>query len=174
MRIGSAINIPDKENIMNDLAQANKIVLANTFKYYLKAHYYHWNVEGPYFVELHDLFGNIYEDAFGAVDTLAEELRKMDEYAPGSFIRFQQLSTIEDEVELIGWEEMINRLLDDTDKVLKSIEICYELAELAHNHGLSNFLAERQSAHKKFAWQMRSMIKSKITRFPNLSMHIQN
>jgi starvation-inducible DNA-binding protein len=160
--------------VSDDLTQANKIVLANTFKYYLKAHYYHWNVEGPYFVELHDLFGRIYEDAFEAVDTLAEELRKMDEYAPGSFTRFQQLSTIEDEVELIEWEEMIKRLLADTDRVLASIEVCYELAEMAGNHGLSNFLAERQSAHKKYAWQMRSMIKNKITRYPSLSMHSQN
>ena len=114
---------------MIDLADATKVALADTFRYYLKAHYYHWNVEGPHFVSLHELFGNIYEDAWTAVDTIAEYLRAMDEYAPGSFKRFAELSNVEDEVDLIPWDEMVKRLMTDNEKVLVSLEMAYEMAE---------------------------------------------
>jgi starvation-inducible DNA-binding protein len=144
---------------MSDLAEATKVVLANSFKFYLKTHYYHWNVEGPLFPQLHKLFGKIYEEVFEAVDMIAEEIRAMNEYAPGSFSRFQQLSSIEDEIELIGWEEMVGRLLADNDRVLASIKHCYDLAEAEGNHGLSNRMAERQDAHAKHAWMLRSLLK---------------
>ena len=77
------------------LSDTLKQFLATTFAYYLKAHYFHWNVEGPDFVQLHELFSNIYEDAFGAIDPTAEYIRTEEEYAPGSFERFQELSLIQ-------------------------------------------------------------------------------
>ena len=77
------------------LADLLKTYLASTFAYYLKAHYFHWNVEGPDFGELHEFFSNIYEDAFGAVDPIAEYIRTTEEYAPGSFERYQELSMIQ-------------------------------------------------------------------------------
>jgi starvation-inducible DNA-binding protein len=75
------------------LADLLKTYLASTFAYYLKAHMFHWNVEGPDFGELHEFFSNIYEDAFHAVDPIAEYIRTTEEYAPGSLSRFQELST---------------------------------------------------------------------------------
>lgn len=142
-----------------DLPEALKRVLADSFKFYLKTHYYHWNVEGPHFVSLHKLFGKIYEETFAAIDVIAEELRALGEYAPGSFTRFDALSTIQDEVEILAWDEMVRRLLADNDRVLDSIKVAYNLAEGYGHHGLSNLLAERQDAHKKHAWMLRSTLK---------------
>ena len=71
-----------------------KILLASQFAYYLKAQYFHWNVEGSDFAQLHDFFQNIYEDAYSAVDPIAEYIRSLEDYAPGSFERYQELSQI--------------------------------------------------------------------------------
>jgi starvation-inducible DNA-binding protein len=71
-----------------------KILLASQFAYYLKAHYFHWNVEGSDFGQLHKFFQKIYEDAFSAVDPVAEYIRSLNEYAPGSMERFQELTQI--------------------------------------------------------------------------------
>ena len=59
-----------------------KRVQADTFALYSKAHFYHWNVEGPDFVQYHEFLGELYEELFGAVDPLAEHVRKLDSYAP--------------------------------------------------------------------------------------------
>ena len=81
----------------------------------------------------------------------------------------EHLAVVEDEVDLIPWDEMVKRLMTDNEKVLVSLEMAYEMAEKYGNHGLSNFLAERQASHKKYGWQLRSMIKDRVARFPNLS-----
>ena len=93
----------------------------------------------------------------------------MDEYAPGSFKRFSELSTIDDEVDLIPWDEMVKRLMIDNEKLLAVLELAYELAEKYGAHGLSNFFAERMDTHKKHGWMLRATLKDKVTRFPNLS-----
>jgi starvation-inducible DNA-binding protein len=98
---------------------------------------------------------------YGSIDKTAEEIRKLGAYAPGSFSRFAELSDIEDEVKIPTAQVMMARLLEDNQKVLASIETCYELAEQQHNHALSNWLAERQDAHNKHAWMLRSILKNK-------------
>ena len=78
------------------LADALKTLLASNFAYYLKAQGFHWNVEGPDFAQLHEFFADVYEDAYSAVDKIAEYIRTLEEYAPNSFERFQELSQIPD------------------------------------------------------------------------------
>lgn len=146
---------------MDELAQLMKRVLANSFAFYLKAHNYHWNVEGPDFKEYHDLFSGIYEEVYDSVDTAAEFIRTLGSYAPGSFSRFSQLSNIEDETKIPTARVMIERLLSDNEIVLASIKETYDAAEAAGEHGLSNFLAERQAAHKKHAWMLNATLKNR-------------
>ena len=146
---------------MDELVQAMKKALADTFAFYLKAHGFHWNVEGRTFVQDHELFGNIYEEVYGSLDKFAEEIRAMDAYAPASFARFSELTSIEDEIKILNAQGMLEKLLADNSVVQASVEQAYELAEAAHNHGLSNFLAERQDAHAKHAWQLRATLKQR-------------
>ena len=146
---------------MDELVQAMKKALADTFAFYLKAHGFHWNVEGRTFLQDHELFGNIYEEVYGSLDKFAEEIRTMDAYAPASFARFSELTTIEDEIKILNAQGMLEKLLADNSVVMASVEQAYELAEAAHNHGLSNFLAERQDAHAKHAWMLRSTLKQR-------------
>jgi len=146
---------------MDELVQAMKKSLADTFAFYLKAQGFHWNVEGPNFPQYHALFDTIYNEVYGSIDQFAEEIRALDAYAPASFARFSELTSLEDEIQILNAQGMLAKLLADNDVVLASLEQAYELAEVAHNHGLSNFLAERQDAHKKHAWQLKATLKQR-------------
>ena len=146
---------------MDELVQAMKKSLADTFAFYLKAQGFHWNVEGPNFPQYHALFDTIYNEVYGSIDRFAEEIRALDAYAPASFARFSELTSLEDEIQILNAQGMLAKLLADNDVVLSSLEQAYELAEVAHNHGLSNFLAERQDAHKKHAWQLKATLKQR-------------
>ena len=146
---------------MDELVQAMKKSLADTFAFYLKAQGFHWNVEGPNFPQYHALFDTIYNEVYGSIDRFAEEIRSLDAYAPASFARFSELTSLEDEIQILNAQGMLAKLLADNDVVLSSLEQAYELAEVAHNHGLSNFLAERQDAHKKHAWQLKATLKQR-------------
>jgi len=144
---------------MEKVILALKAALADSFVFYYKAHQSHWNVEGILFAQFHDLFGKIYEEVYGSIDTLAEELRALDAYAPMSTAALRELSGIEEESVVRDARDMVAVLLEDISTVLKSLEMAYHFAELEHQHGLSNVLAERQDAFKKHRWMLRSTLK---------------
>ena len=144
---------------MTDVVVSTKKVLADSFKFYLKVHGFHWNVEGMFFESLHKLFGEIYNEVWTSLDVIAEQVRALDSYAPSSFDRFNQLSTIEDTIKIPNAKTMISILIEDNEKVLASIKEAYIAAEEAGAYGLSDMLAGRQDAHKKHAWMLRSLLK---------------
>ena len=144
---------------METLQEMMKKVLADTFALYLKAHNYHWNVEGSNFPQYHEFFGNLYEELHGAIDPIAEEIRSLDTYAPGSFTRFMELTDIEDEVSVPAGVEMARRLMADNEKVLGTLNIAFKLAEQLDKQGLADFLAGRIDGHNKHQWMLRSITK---------------
>jgi starvation-inducible DNA-binding protein len=144
---------------MDALQQALKIAFASEFAFYLKAHYFHWNVEGPNFPQLHELFGKIYEEVYGSIDTFAEEIRATGAYTPGSFSRLSILSLVDDEVEVLPAETMLIELLEDSNKMEEMFRIVFRAAEELGLHGLSDFLASRQDAHAKHSWMLRATLK---------------
>jgi len=144
---------------MDALKQALKIAFASEYAFYLKAHYFHWNVEGPNFPQYHELFGNIYEEVYGSIDKFAEEIRATGAYTPGSFTRFSILSLVDDETEILPAESMLLELLQDSDRMKEMFHIVFMAAEELGMHGLSNFLADRQDAHAKHSWMLRSTLK---------------
>lgn len=146
---------------MDELIQELKKVLANSFAFYVKAQNYHWNVEGPNFPQYHRFLGKLYEEVQESVDTTAENIRMLGAYAPSSFTRFSELSDIEDELKIPTADVMMARLLEDNEKLLANLEKCFELSEANHQHGLSDWIAGRQDAHKKHAWMLRSILKNK-------------
>jgi len=141
------------------LSDALKQFLASTFAYYLKAHYFHWNVEGPDFVQLHELFSNIYEDAFTAVDPTAEYIRTEEDYAPGSFERYQELSLVQGQTKVPRARLMIEELLADTQTMKDLSKNLFDQAAEVGREDVANFAAERQSQHGKYAWQLKSLLK---------------
>jgi len=144
---------------METLVEMMRKVLADTFAMYLKAHNYHWNVEGPNFPQYHEFFGNLYEELHGAVDPIAEEIRSLDAYAPGSFSRFMELTDIQDELNVPMGREMAVKLLADNAIVLSTLNMAFKLADQFDKQGLADFVAGRIDVHNKHAWMLRSIIK---------------
>ena len=142
-----------------ELQKAARVAFATEFSFYLKAHYFHWNVEGIHFQEYHALFGTIYEEVYGIIDEFAEKIRSLGAYAPGSFSKLSLLSRIEDETEVPDTGTMVAMLLEDSDRTCALLKVVYDVAEQAGEHGFSNFLAERMDAHRKHSWMLRSSLK---------------
>ena len=144
---------------MDELQKAAKIGFASQFTFYLKAAFFHWNVEGIHFQELHSLFERIYTEIYDTVDEFAEKIRSLGAYAPGSNSRFSVLSQIDDETNVIPPEQMIQELLKDADNMVLILKRVYDIAEANGEHGFSNFLAERMDAFRKHAWMLRATTK---------------
>jgi len=138
---------------------ALKTAFASEFSFYLKAHNFHWNTEGPLFYQHHLLFERIYSEVYESIDTFAEHLRALQVYAPASLQKFSMLSTVQDENAVPAFEEMLRELLEDSEKMANIFRITFNMAEQNGDHGLSNFLADRQDAHKKHSWMLRSSLK---------------
>ena len=144
---------------METLIEKMKVVLGTSFAFYLKAHGFHWNVEGPNFKEYHGLFGDIYEEVWGAVDDIAEHIRAIDGYAPGAIGRLYQLSTVSDQPNIPAARAMVVELLSDNGKVIETLTEAYKEAETANEVGLANFLQDRIDIHKKHGWMLRATSK---------------
>ena len=144
---------------MDQLIQEMKVTLASTFSFYLKAHGFHWNVEGPNFPQYHEFLGDLWEEAFGAIDPIAEHLRTLGAYAPASFLRYKELSLISDEVNIPAAMGMMNKLTADNATIIEQLTKTQSLAEKEKKMGLANFLQDRIGAHEKHGWQLRSITK---------------
>ena len=144
---------------MDELVEALKKAQATSFAFYLKAHNYHWNVEGHSFSEYHAFLGDLYEEVWGAVDAIAEHCRTLDAYVPGSFTRFQQLSSIEDELSVPTGRIMMSKLLLDNQRVISDLTVAYRAAEAAGKVGIANFMQDRIDIHEKHGWMLRSFTK---------------
>ncbi len=144
---------------MDTLVEMMKKVLADTFAMYLKSHNFHWNVEGSNFPQYHEFFGNLYEELHGAIDPIAEHIRALDAYAPGSMTRFLELTDVEEETNILSGIEMARKLTIDNSTVINTLTMAYRLADTFEEVGLSNFLQDRIDIHKKYGWMLRSIQK---------------
>lgn len=144
---------------MEQLHQLAKIAFASEFSFYLKAHQFHWNVEGMFFKQLHDLFGGIYEEVYDSIDDFAEKIRSLGAYMPGSYTRFSMLTQIEDETSILEGKEMVAELLKDNEKMKIIFKKLFEASESAGEHGFSDFVAARIDAHDKHGWMLKATLK---------------
>jgi starvation-inducible DNA-binding protein len=144
---------------MEELTEKMKVVLASVFSLYLKTHYFHWNVEGPNFPQYHSFLNDLYEEIYDSIDAIAEEIRTLGAYAPGSFVRYKDMTIIEDEVNIPQALSMITKLHDDNLKVIVLLKETQKIAERENAVGLANFLQDRIDKHYKHDWMLRSIIK---------------
>lgn len=145
---------------MDELKLALKILLADTFVMYFKAHSYHWNVEGIEFSQYHDFFGDLYEEVYGSIDTTAEELRALDEYAPMSISEMYDFKTIEeDTTRPILLVDMLTNLQTANNAIIGNLNKLFALATEQNEQGVADFAAGRIDTHKKHGWMLRSSLK---------------
>jgi len=142
------------------LADALKTLLATEYAFVIKAQLFHWNVEGPDFAQLHEFFGNIYEEVYdNSIDRTAEYIRTLEDYTPGSFERFQELSIISGQTKIPRARLMIEELLANNGQMIELLNKTFEIAQNERQEGIANFIAERIDAHGKHGWMLRSFLK---------------
>ncbi len=136
-----------------------KTLLASSVALYIKAANFHWNVEGENFPQYHEFFGHFYSEVYSSIDTIAEYIRALDNYAPGSFKRFQELSLIADQVGPLSTREMFQVLYMDAEKMIEVLKDMFDVATEAREQAIANFLADRLDAFQKHCWMIRSILK---------------
>jgi starvation-inducible DNA-binding protein len=141
------------------LADNLKTLLASVYGFSIKAQYFHWNVEGDNFPQYHEFFGELYEEVYSAVDKIAEYIRTLDVYSPGSFTRFQELSIIQDQLKVPRAELMFEELYSNNEQLIGLLNECFTSATEENKQGIANFIAERLDAHEKHQWMIRSILK---------------
>ncbi len=133
-----------------------KVVLANSYTLYLKTHNYHWNVTGPSFKSLHDLFEVQYTELATAVDDIAERIRALDAYAPGSFSEFLKLTTLDEAKAGITAEEMLEDMIESQTALIASLNDALSSAQDDEDEVTAGILGERLSVHEKARWMLKA------------------
>jgi starvation-inducible DNA-binding protein len=141
------------------LADDLKTLLATQYAFVIKAQFFHWNVEGIHFSQLHKFFGKIYEEVNGAIDATAEYIRILEEYTPGSFERFGELSLISGQIKVPRARLMLQELLADNQVLIDLLNQCFDSAEQENQQGIADFIAGRIDAQGKHGWMLKAFLK---------------
>lgn len=141
------------------LADDLKVLLADTVTFAYQVLGCHWNVEGENFPQYHELFSTIYEDVDGSIDSIAENIRKLGEYAPFNLGRFVELRTIEFRETGTSCREMAMYLAEANERMIASVNRAFDSANAVREQGIANFLADRDDMHKKWRWQLTTSAK---------------
>ncbi len=137
-----------------------KTLLASQYAFVVKAQFFHWNVEGPDFGQLHKFFGDVYEEVYeNSIDQTAEFIRILDDYTPGSFERFQELSRISGQLKVPRAQLMLEELYQDAQSMVQLLNEVFQQAEAENQQGIMDFLAGRIDAMGKHQWMLRSYLK---------------
>jgi starvation-inducible DNA-binding protein len=143
------------ETLINQL----KTILGTNFALYLKAHGYHWNIEGPNFPQYHDFLNGFYNDVFLQTDSIAEHLRALNSYAPGSLARMLELADLQEATNIPDAISMMRDLSADNDRFIMHLRAGIVAADGANEPAVGNFLQDILDAHQKKGWMLRSIIK---------------
>jgi starvation-inducible DNA-binding protein len=159
MAVAVDIGIADKER--KKIADGLSRLLADTYTLYLKTHNYHWNVEGPMFQTLHTMFETQYTELALAVDLIAERIRALGHYAPGSYAQYAKLSSIKEETGVPSAQEMIKDLTKGNEAVSKTARELFPVVDKSSDEPTADLLTQRMQTHEKTAWMLRSLLEKK-------------
>ena len=149
--------IPAKDRAA--IAQGLSRLLADTYVVYLKTHNFHWNVEGPMFQTLHQMFMEQYTETWNAIDLVAERIRSLGHYAPGTYAEYNKLARIKETPGVPKAEQMVRLLIEGQEAVVKTAREVLPIAEKADDQPTLDLLTQRMQIHEKNAWMLRSLLK---------------
>ncbi len=154
MDLNTGIEREDREIIAVGLSK----LLADSYTLYLKTHNYHWNVTGPQFNTLHQMFEEQYSELATAVDEIAERIRALGIKAPGSYVEFSKLTSINEGTGEETAEDMIRQLAIGQETVVRTAREAFPAADEANDEPTADLLTQRMQLHEKNAWMLRSML----------------
>ena len=145
----------DRRKIAAELSR----LLADSYSLYLKCHNFHWNVTGPMFMSLHNMFEEQYTELAEAVDQIAERIRILGEKAPGTFREFLALTSVnsDDDAELSA-NQMVESLMQGHEQVVRTAKKVLSTLEGANDEGTAGLVGTRIETHEKAAWMLRSLL----------------
>jgi starvation-inducible DNA-binding protein len=154
MTIDIGISSDERAKIASGLSR----LLADSYTLYLKTHNFHWNVTGPMFMTLHQMFEEQYSELALAVDEIAERIRALGHPAPGSYGEFQALTSIQDDAGTLDAQAMISALVTAQETVARTAREVFPVVEAAADEPSADLLTQRMQVHEKNAWMLRSLI----------------
>ena len=141
------------------IAQGLSGLLADTYTLYLTTHNFHWNVTGPMFNTLHQMFMTQYTELWAAVDPVAERIRSLGHPAPGSYAQFVQLTSLPDVPSTPPKAlEMVRILVQGHEAVARTARSLFPVAEQAGDEPTADLLTQRLTVHEQSAWMLRSLL----------------
>ncbi len=143
---------------LTDITDGLARLLADTYTLYLKTHNYHWNVTGPQFNTLHTMFETQYTELATAVDDIAERIRALGAWAPGSYSEFARLASIKEADGIPSADAMVAELAADQAAVVRTARSVFPAADEASDEPTADLLTQRMQVHEKTAWMLRAMI----------------
>ena len=147
------------------VASALEDLLCNVIVFYFSAHRAHWNVAGPDFAEYHELFGAIYDDVYGSVDDLAENIRKCGSFPP-SLGDMVEDAAFKDDSMTTDAKELALDIYKKNVIMIAMLKGAFDVANAANEQGVANFLAERIDMHQKWQWQLGSSLQTSGMEIP--------
>lgn len=154
MDIDIGISERDRKAIADGLSR----VMADTYSLYLKTHNYHWNVTGPMFQTLHLMFEQQYNELWTAVDLVAERIRALGHFAPGTYKALGALTSITDDDSVPAAKEMIRNLAKGHEQVAATARGLFPITAKASDQPTADLLTRRLEVHEKTAWMLRSLL----------------
>jgi starvation-inducible DNA-binding protein len=153
-----SINIGIGDEDREKIAQGLSALLTDSYTLYLMTHNFHWNVTGPMFNTLHQMFMDQYTEQWGALDTIAERIRALGYPAPGTYKEFSKLSSIKEVEGVPDALEMVRLLLSAQEATARTARKLFSVADAASDQPTSDFLTQRLQVHEKTAWMLRSLL----------------
>ncbi|QWT20604.1 DNA starvation/stationary phase protection protein [Bacillus sp. NP157] len=155
MAIDIGIAKKDREAVAKQLSK----LLADTYSLYLKTHSFHWNITGPQFNSLHNMFEVQYNELWTAADEIAERIRILDVFAPGSYSQFAKLTSIKEESGVPDWKDMVAQLVEGHEIAAATSREVIKAADEAGDEGSADMVTGRLKEHEKTAWMLRSLLR---------------
>lgn len=153
------VDIGVQKKKRQEVAKSLATFLATHYTLNMKTLYYHWNVTGPHFHSLHETFEAQYDELREAGDSLAERVRALGHFTPGTFREYLELSAIKEDESLPNSPEaMIENLLRDNETCSKEARKVLKVAEDAEDEVTVDMMVERMTQHDEAAWMLRSTL----------------
>ena len=150
------IGITDLER--KKIADGLSALLADSYTLYLMTHNFHWNVTGPQFNSLHNMFMGQYTEQWNALDTIAERIRALGHPAPGTYKEFVKLASIKEIDGVPKAADMVRHLMEAQEATARTARKLFPVVDAANDQPTADLLTQRMDIHEKTAWMLRSLM----------------
>ncbi|MFZ9968072.1 MAG: Dps family protein [Steroidobacteraceae bacterium] len=154
--IGIDIGIKDRDRAR--IVEGLSRLLADSYTLYLMTHNFHWNVTGPHFNSLHQMFMTQYTEQWAALDLIAERIRALGHPAPGTYREFARLASIKEVEGVPSADEMVRHLVAAQEATARTARKVFPVVEAANDQPTADLLTQRLEVHEKTAWMLRSLL----------------